>query len=197
MGWVPWLGAPPWPLEPEGTEKSVCGLAWPLAFPCPIGACGKVTSPAGSPSSGYLGTLGGGGPLEGCWAHRIGVLWCGTSKRRARMARAQETVKVSEWAGASHTTPLPALHSTSLGFRRRLQGGREGRPEKVGSTTSTGGSFSPVSSKQAVEVYLFLSRLLGGGGGGGALYTPFLLAVVYTPNSWWIGLVFRVEQKAP
>ena len=31
----------------------------------------------------------------------------------------------------------------------------------------------------------------------GALYTPFLLAVVYTPNSWWIGLVFRVEQKAP
>ena len=120
MGWVPWLGAPPWPLEPEGTEKSVCGLAWPLAFPCPIGACGKVTSPAGSPSSGYLGTLGGGGPLEGCWAHRIGVLWCGTSKRRARMARAQETVKVSEWAGASHATPLPALHSTSLGFRRRL-----------------------------------------------------------------------------
>ena len=101
MGWVPWLGAPPWPLEPEGTEKSVCGLAWPLAFPCPIGACGKVTSPAGSPSSGYLGTLGGGGPLEGCWAHRIGVLWCGTSKRRARMARAQETVKVSEWAGAN------------------------------------------------------------------------------------------------
>ena len=58
-------GRPPWPLEPDGTEKSVCGLAWPLAFPCPIGACGKVPSSAGSPSSGYLGTLGGGSRLRG------------------------------------------------------------------------------------------------------------------------------------
>ena len=88
---------------------------------------------------------------------------------------------------------IPHLLVSGVGCRE----GERVRQEKVGSTTSTGGSFSPVSSKQAVEVYRFLSRLLGGGGGGGALYTPFLLAVVYTPNSWWIGLVFRVEQKAP
>ena len=78
------------------------------APPSPIGACGEVSPPAGSPSSGYLGTLGGGDPPEAGRVLSVGVLGCGASKRRTRMTRALETDKEVKWAGASRTIPLLA-----------------------------------------------------------------------------------------
>ena len=143
---------------------------------------GRSPLPPAPPPPGTLVPWVGGARLRG--VGRIELEFCGVG-RASEEQEWHERRKLSRCRNGRalaillrYRRSIPHLLVSGVGCRE----GERVRQEKVGSTTSTGGSFSPVSSKQAVEVYLFLSRLLGGGGGtlhsipvGGSLHSKFLV----------------------
>ena len=74
-------------------------LAW---FPAALNSIGALVESPPLPAPPPPGTLVPWvGPLMDSRVLSVGVLWCGVSKRKARIARVTKTDKILNWAGVS------------------------------------------------------------------------------------------------